>query len=116
MPGDRRAPIVAGDDRLLGSERIEQAHHVADQMKERVLIGRCRLVRLAVAAHVRRDSVEAGGRQSGKLMAPRVPGFGKAVAQNDERPFALLGKMQLNAVRLDGALCDRVRYHSDLPL
>ncbi len=30
MPRHDGTPIVAGDDRLVGAERVEQAHHVAD--------------------------------------------------------------------------------------
>ena len=37
VPGHRRAPIVAGDDRLVDPERIEESDHVADEVKERVL-------------------------------------------------------------------------------
>ena len=37
VPGDRRAPVVAGDHRLSLAERVEQADHVADQVQERVL-------------------------------------------------------------------------------
>ena len=106
VPGDRGSPIVTGNHRLLGAERIEQSHHVADEMEQSVLVDRLGPIRLAVAAHVRCNGAESGRRQRSELMAPGIPGFRKAVAQNHERPVALLGNVQLNAVRLDGALRD----------
>ena len=60
MPGDRRAPVVAGDDGGLLAQGIEHADHVADQMKQRVLVDGFGAVGLAVAAHVRRDGMKAG--------------------------------------------------------
>ena len=86
MPGHRRAPVVPGDHRRSLAERVEQADHVADQVQERVLLDLLRRVGLAVAAHVGRDGVEAGLGQGAELVAPGVPGFGKAVAEDDERP------------------------------
>ena len=60
VPCDRRAPVVAGDDRGRLAERVEQPDHVADQMEQRVLVDRLRRVGLAVAAHVGRHRVVAG--------------------------------------------------------
>ncbi len=60
MPGHRRTPIVAGDDRLFGAQRVDQAHHVADQMKERVLVDRLGAVGLAIATHVGGHGVKPG--------------------------------------------------------
>ena len=37
-------------------------------------------------------------------MAPRVPAFGKAVAQHHQRPFALFGEMETDTVCLDHAM------------
>jgi hypothetical protein len=39
-------------------------------------------------------------------MAPRVPALGKAVAQHHKRPFTHLGEMEIDAVRLHGAMRD----------
>jgi hypothetical protein len=39
-------------------------------------------------------------------MAPRVPAFGKAVAQHYERPFARFGEMEMDAVCLDCPMRD----------
>jgi hypothetical protein len=48
--------------------------------------------------------METGLRQRPKLMPPGVPAFGKAVAEDDERAFALLGHMQTDTVGLDHAM------------
>jgi hypothetical protein len=50
--------------------------------------------------------MEAGGCEGRKLMAPRIPGLGKAVTQQHRRPFALLGNVQMNAVRLNCSMAD----------
>ena len=105
---------MSGDHRLFGAERIDDADHVADQVKQCVLVDRLRPVGLAVAAHVGRDHAISGGRERGELMAPRVPGLGKSVAENDERSLPLFGKVQMNAVRLDRAMGDTARRHFGL--
>jgi hypothetical protein len=115
MPRDRRAPIVPGNHRLIGTQRIKEAHHIADEMKQRVLVDSLRPVGLAVAAHIGRNGVESGRRQGGKLMPPRVPGLRKSVTQNNERPLALLGDMQMNAARFDHAMCHTAHGHLSLP-
>ena len=114
VPGHRRAPVVAGDHRLLGTERIEQADHVADQVQQRVLVDRLRAVGLAVAAHVGRDGVVAGLRQRGELVAPGIPGLRKAVAQQHQRPVArsaMCMRMPLvSTVRWFGSLVIRLLH------
>ena len=50
--------------------------------------------------------MKSGCRQSRELVAPRVPALWKAVAQDDERPFPLLGNVEVDAVRLDHAMRD----------
>jgi heterodisulfide reductase subunit A-like polyferredoxin len=51
---------VADDDRLRRAQRVEHANHVADEMKQRVLIDGFRPACLAIAAHVGRDGAIAG--------------------------------------------------------
>src|ERR1700729_124865 len=64
MPGDRGAPIVADDDGLGRAERVEHANHVADEMKQRVLIDVLGLACLAVAAHVGGDGADSPRRRA----------------------------------------------------
>ena len=73
-------------------------------MQQCVLVDRIRAVGLAVAAHIGRDGVESSFGQRRQLVAPRIPGFGKAVAQQDQRTLALLGQVHADAVGLDGAV------------
>jgi hypothetical protein len=95
---------MADDHGGLSAERVEQAHHVADQVEDGVLVDRLRPIALAVAAHVGRDRMEARGGKRAELMAPGIPGFGKAVAQENQRSLALFGDVEANAVGLDHAL------------
>ena len=106
VPGDRRAPIVPGDHRRLGTERVEQADHVADEMEERVLLDLLRRVGLPVAAHVRRHGMEAGFGEGAELVAPRIPAFRKAVAEHDERARPGFGDVHADAVGLDRTVSD----------
>jgi hypothetical protein len=50
---------VTDDDRAGRLKRIQQAHGIADQMEDGVLIDRLRSVALALTAHVGRDRTEA---------------------------------------------------------
>jgi hypothetical protein len=59
-----------------------------------------------VTPHIGRDGVESGCRQRRELVTPRVPALRKAVAQDEERPFPLFGKVEVDAVRLDHAMRD----------
>ena len=101
VPRHRSAPVVAYDHRVIFPQRVEQPHHIASQMKQRVLVDRLRGVGLAVAAHVRRHRMVAGFGQGTKLMAPGVPGFRKPVTQQNQRSTAHLGDVHPNAVGLD---------------
>src|ERR1700750_2988541 len=73
-------------------------------MEDRVLIYRLGPFALAVAAHVRGNYVEARLSQRIDLVAPRVPAFRKAVAQQNKRALALLDDVQADAVGLDDPL------------
>ena len=70
---------MSRNHRLLGSDRVKQSHHVTNKVEQSILVDGFRPVGAAVTAHVRRNSAKAGSRKGGKLMAPRVPGFRKAV-------------------------------------
>ena len=61
MPCNRRSPIVTYNRRLLDAQGIEQTHHVADEMQKGMLLDRFRPIRSAVAAHIGRNCMEAGG-------------------------------------------------------
>ncbi len=115
MPGDRRAPVMADDDRPLGPEGVDDPDHVADQMKERIFLDLLRTVGLSVAAHVRRHRMIAGIGERLQLRPPGIPGFRKPVAEQDERPFARLRQMDADSVRLDRPMCD-LRHCGPFPI
>src|SRR5208337_5119949 len=106
VPGDRSAPVMADDRGPLLPERVDDADHVADEVQERIFLDLFRPIRLAIAAHVRRDRMVAGFRERLQLPSPGIPGFGKAVAEDDERAFARLGEMDADSIRLDRPMCD----------
>src|SRR4030095_940370 len=106
--GNRRAPVVPDDDRRLRAQSVEGADHVAHEVEQRVPANLLRSVRRAVAPHVRGYRVKAGGRERGKLVPPRIPGFGKSVTEDDEGARALLGEMHADAVRLDRPMLDHL--------
>ena len=60
VPSGGRAPVMADDDGLLDLERVEQAHHVADDVELGIDLGRLGPVALAIAAHVRRQHAKTG--------------------------------------------------------
>jgi 1,6-anhydro-N-acetylmuramate kinase len=97
---------VADDGRGLRVEGVEHADHVADVVQLRVGVDVLGLVGLAVAAHVRRDDVVAGGREHRQLVAPRVPALREAVAEQHQRRarVARLDVVHLDAVGGQGAV------------
>ena len=93
---------------VLLAERVEQADHVADEVQLRVLVDRLGAVglRRSRACRARRRGSRRAA-SAGELVAPRVPGLGEAVAEQDERARALLGDVHADAVGVDacGARC-----------
>src|SRR5215211_8712323 len=70
-------------------------------MEDCVLVDRFRPIALAIAAHIGRHRVKTRGSERGNLVAPGIPGFRKAVAEQHQRPAALFGDVEANAVALD---------------
>src|SRR5581483_6663798 len=98
LPGDRRADVVAGNDRLLDTECVEQADDVADEMQHGVFLDTLGAIAAAIAAQVERYRAESGLGECAKLMPPGIPALGKAVAENDERALALFRHVDADAV------------------
>ena len=95
MPGDGGTPIVADDDGGGRMKRVEEAHHVADQVEDRVLVDGVRPVALALAAHVRCHGVESGRGERPELVAPGVRRLGKAVALEHKGPWPCSAMLRL---------------------
>ena len=95
---------MADDDGRRRLQPVQQPHKIPYQVEDRVLIYRLGPVALAIAAHVRGNDVEARLRQRIDLVAPGVPAFRKAMAQQNKRALALLDDIQADAVGLDDPL------------
>ena len=100
---DTGAAVVTDRGECLDSERTGEFDDVARHVA--LVVARCRLVRLAVAAQVWRDHPEAG-RKHGDLVAPGKGRLREAVQQNDARAFAGIEIMLANAIRPDGPMLD----------
>ncbi len=98
MPGDRRAPIMADNDRLFLAERRDQRDHVADIVEDAVgfHIGRCAAA--AKPAHIWGHDMETGIRDGRDLVPPGIGQFRPAVAEHHQRPLTLLAHEQLDPV------------------
>jgi hypothetical protein len=94
---------MADDDGLCLAERRHQRHHVSDRVEDGVGGDVGGSTRSAEAAHVGCDDMEAGVRDCADLVTPGIGQFGPAVAQHDERAFALFPEEQLDVVRDHGA-------------
>ena len=60
------------------------------------------------------DNAEAGGSKRLDLMPPRESGFRKTMHQQQQRPLALLGNVEVDPVALDDVLCWRVHLFTSL--
>lgn len=69
------------------------------------MVDRFRPIALAIAPHVGGDGVKARRRKRAQLMAPGIPGFGKAVAQQHRRTVSVLRNVKADAVGRNYSLC-----------
>ncbi len=92
---------MAREHSLLSAERVHQPDDVSGQVQHRVGLGIVGAAGPAVTALVGRDRVVAGRRERRELMTPGVPGLGKAVQQQHERPGAGLRDVHGQAADID---------------
>lgn len=76
-----------------------------------VSLNRLWCVRLPVPALIRNHDVITRLRRLGYLVPPGIPGFGPAMAEDDQWPGALFGQMHTDSVTLNEAVIYR---HEDL--
>jgi hypothetical protein len=86
---------VAGDHRLLNSQSVEQTHDIANVMEYGVLLHLLRSVASDIAMEVGRHRAEPALRERPKLMPPRIPALGKAVAEDDRAATDMSGLQPL---------------------
>ncbi len=106
LPDVVAAPVVADDDGLFEIEGIEEAGDVGADDARAVGGGIRGGVGAAVAAHVRRDGVEAGIAKGAELVTPGVPELGPAMAEDHGEAGAAFGDVHRNAICLDLAMGD----------
>ena len=94
---------MADDGRPLFAKRGDQCDHVSDRIEDAVYTDIGRRVGSAETPHIRRNSMETGGRERRDLMSPRIGQFRPAVAKHHQRTFALLKEKDLDPVGGDGA-------------
>ena len=88
-PCSRRAPIMAHGKPFRRTQRGGNRRHIVRNHIKRVGIGCRRLVRRAIAAHVRHGHAISRGGQGRHLMAPGNPEFRPAMHQDHQRSIAL---------------------------
>ena len=96
--GNDAPPVVPDERGLLLAERGHQGDDVSDHLNHPIVLDRRRGRRPSVPAHVDgRGAITRLG-QRRQLITPRVPRLRKAVHQNDQRTFALLGDVNAGAI------------------
>lgn len=73
MPGDRCAPVVPDDVRLLLAQSVDQTGHVPDEVEDGVRIDGVGMVAAPVATLVGGDHTEARVGQGAGMVAPGMP-------------------------------------------
>ena len=94
---------MADDHGLLFAERLHQRDHVADIVENAVGADIGGRAGLAEAAHVGGSDPEARGRDRRDLVPPGIGQFRPAVAQHDQRTFALFTQKDLDPIGGNGA-------------
>ena len=94
---------MTNDDGLFFTQRRDETNHVTRGVEDAVGLDIRRRAGAAKAAHVGGDNVEAGRSQRRNLVAPGVGQFRPAVAEHDERAFALFEQEHLDPVDRDRA-------------
>jgi hypothetical protein len=84
---------VVGDHCLLRTQSVDETHDVVDVVENRILLHLLRTVAPPIAAQVRRHHTEPSLRQCRELMPPGIPALRKAMAEDNERAFTLLGRV-----------------------
>jgi hypothetical protein len=100
-PRDRRAPVVPDQREPLEPQRVGDALQIGEQVGDRVVLDRGRLVGIAEPAQVGRDHAAPGCDQRGHLLAPHEVGIGPAVEQHDRFAFAFDEHVQSHAVHIE---------------
>jgi hypothetical protein len=80
---------------------MDESNHITGQLENVVCLDGLRPIGLAVATLIRSHHAESRISERWYLMPPRIPALWEAMAEEDQRPLALLGEVHLNAVGVD---------------
>jgi hypothetical protein len=96
---------------------MNQSNYVAGQLENVICLDWLRPIGLAVATLVRSHHMEPCLSECWDLVPPGIPALWEAMAENDQGPLTLLGKVHLNAVGVDESVfycCHRVSLEACL--
>jgi hypothetical protein len=102
---------MTDDDGLSFAQCMDQTDDVGREMEYVVRLNGLRRVRLPIAPLIRSHDMITSLCELGYLVPPGIPGFGPAMAKDDEWSCALFGEMHPDSVALNGAPIYR---HEDL--
>ena len=105
VPHHHRSPVMADEQRVVGTDLVEQADEVGAQVVGPVGLDRARCARLAVPALVGYEHPVPGCDERFDLVAPRVRTLGEPVHQHHDRITGSSGidHIELDAVRGEAA-------------
>jgi hypothetical protein len=92
---------MADNDRTLLAQGMDETDDIPRQLEDMIHLDGLRLVGLAITTLVWCHHVVPCLRERRQLVAPGVPALWKAVAQDDQRSFALLGDVHPDTIRVD---------------
>lgn len=112
MPGDRRAPVVPDDERLLLAEGVYQADDVADQVEDGVRVDGVGVVAAAVATLIGGDHAEARVGQGPNWWRQECHDSGKPCSSTTKGPSpcsAMWSWIPFTSIMRCATMCTSVR-------
>ena len=101
MPDDRRAPVMAEQDRLAVAKLIDHGSNVGRNVAQGIVGNFTWTGALSVTAHVKRSDRVSACSEIFDLVTPRVPEFWKTVYAYDQ--WTISGK---GDIKFDGSVAD----------
>jgi hypothetical protein len=80
---------------------MDQSNHITGQLEDVVRLDGFRPIGLAVATLIRSHHMESCISERWYLMPPGIPALRETMAEDNQRPLALLSEVHLNAVGVD---------------
>jgi hypothetical protein len=80
---------------------MDQSNYIAGQLENVICLDWLRPIGLPVATLIWSHHMEACISECGHLMPPGIPALREAMAEDRQRPLALLDEVHLNAIGVD---------------